>query len=109
MTFAGIWRAIIFSKIVMNRSVSLAQRTIKPRPIGGERQFFANETDNFFAQCIACARPCFRTAEMLYTKLQRRKPKVVGAGFDQSVDSLFQKTEKRKLVARTGTISDLHQ
>src|SRR6476469_8171656 len=109
MTLAGIWRAIIFSKIVMNPSVSLAQRTIKPRPIGSEGQFFANETDNFLAQCVAGACPCFRAAEMLHTKLQGRKPKVISAGFDQSVDSLFQQTEKRKLVARTGTISDIHQ
>src|SRR4026207_741121 len=106
MIFAGIWRAIIFSKIVMSRSVSLAQRTIKPRPIGSQRQFFANEADNFLAQCVAGARPRFRAAELLHTKLQRRKPKVVSAGFDQGVDSFFQETEKRKLVARTGTISD---
>ena len=107
MILAGIWRAIIFSKIVMSPSVSLAQRTIKPRPIGSERQFFANEADDFLAQCVAGARPCFRAAEMLHTKLQRRKPKVVSAGFDQGVDSLFQQTEKRKLVARAGTISNI--
>src|SRR5262249_52502969 len=109
MTLAGIWRAIIFSKIVMNRSVSLPQRTIKPRPICGECQFLANEADNFLAQCVARARPCFRTAKMLYTKLQRRKPKVVDAGFDQSIDSLFQETEKCKFVAGNRTISDIHK
>src|SRR5512132_4677221 len=99
MIFAGICRAIILSKIVMNRSVSLAQRTIKPRPIGSEGEFFANEADNFLAQRVTCARPCFRASEMLHTKLQRRKPKVVSAGFDQSVYSLFQQTEKRELVS----------
>src|SRR5882757_10850735 len=109
MILAGIWRAITFSKTVMSPSVSLAQRTIKPCPISSERQFFANETDNFLAQCVAGSRPCFRAAEMLHTKLQRRKPKVVSAGFDQGVDSLFQQTEKRELVSRTGTISDIHQ
>src|SRR4051794_9877570 len=109
MTLAGIWRAIIFSKMVMNRSVSLAQRTIKPRPIGGEGQFFANEAHNFLAQCIAGACPCFRATEMLHTKLQRRKPKVVSAGCDQGVDSLFQQTEKRELVSHAGTISDIRQ
>src|SRR5215475_13263712 len=109
MTFAGIWRAMIFSKIVMGASVSSAQRTIKPRSIGSECQFFANEADNFLAQCVAGARPCFRAAEMLHTKLQGRKPKVVGAGFDQCVDSLFQQTEKRELVASTGTTGDIHQ
>src|SRR5438034_10861869 len=109
MIFAGIWRAMIFSKIVISRSVSLAQRTIKPRAIGSERQFFANEADNFLAQCVAGACPCFRAAEMLHTKLQRRKPKIVSTGFDQGVDSLFQQTEKRELVSRTGTISDIHQ
>src|SRR6516164_2764857 len=108
MILAGIWRAIIFSKIVMNPSVSLAQRTIKPRPVGSERQFFANEADNFLSQCVAGTGPCFRAAEMLHTKLQRRKSKVVCAGFDQGVESLFQQTEERKLVARTGTISDIH-
>src|SRR5215216_4327379 len=109
MILAGIWRAMIFSKIVMSPSVSLAQRTIKPRPIGSERQFFANEAHNFLAQCVAGARPRFRAAEMLHTKLQRRKAKVVSAGFDHGFDWFFQQTEKRKLVARTGTISDIHQ
>src|SRR6478672_7651253 len=109
MILAGIWRAIIFSKIVMSPSVSLAQRTIKPRPLSSERQFFANEADNFLAQCVAGSRPCFRAAEMLHTKLQRRKAKVISTGFDQGVNSFFQQTEKRKLVARTGTISDIHQ
>src|SRR4030095_9207346 len=88
-------------------SVSSAQRTIKPRSIGSQRQFFANEADNFLAQCVAGARPCFGAAEMLYTKLQRRKPKVLSAGFDQRVDSLFQQTEKRKLIPGTGTKSDI--
>jgi hypothetical protein len=60
-----------FSKIVMSASVSSAQRTIKPRPIGCECQFFSNEADNFLAQCVAGTRPCFRAAEMLHTKLQR--------------------------------------
>src|SRR5205814_6034479 len=100
---------MIFSKIVIRPSVSLPQRTIKPRPTGSERQFFANETDDFLAQCVASARPCFRAAEMLHTKLQRRKLKVVSAGFNQGVNSLFQQTEKRKLVPRTGTVSDIHQ
>src|SRR5438094_6970243 len=109
MIFAGICRAMIFSKIVMSPSVSLAQRTIKPPPISRERQFFADEADNFLAQCVAGARPCFRAAEMLHTKLQRRKPEIVSTGFDQGVDSLFQQTEKRELVSRTGTISDIHQ
>src|SRR4030095_12696912 len=71
-------------------AVSPAQRTIKPRSIGSERQFFANEADNFLAQRVAGARPCFRSAEMLHTKMPRRKPEVVGAGFSQSVDSFFQ-------------------
>src|SRR5438094_5589623 len=101
MILAGIWRAMIFSKIVINRSVSLAQRTIKPRPIGSEGQFFADEADNFLAQRVTGARPCFRASEMLHTKLQRRKPKVVSAGFDQGIDSLFQQAEKCELVART--------
>src|SRR5260370_21403485 len=109
MILAGICHAISLSKIVMSRSVSLAQRTIKPRPIGSERQFVANEADDFLAQSVARACPCFRAAEMLHTKLQRRKSKIVSAGFDQGVDSLFQQTEKRKLVAGTGAISDIHQ
>src|SRR6516225_5418637 len=109
MILAGIWRAMIFSKIVMSPSVSLAQRTIKPRTIGDERQFFANEADNFLAQRVAGASPRFRAAEMLHTQLQGRKSKVVSARFDQGINSLFQQTEKRKLVARTSTISDIHQ
>src|SRR5215471_8896014 len=99
---------MIFSKIVMSPSVSSAQRTIKPCPISGERQLLADKTDNLLAQCVARARPCFRATEMLHTKLQRRKPKVVSTGFDQCVDSPFQQTEKRELVARTGTISNIH-
>src|SRR3954452_19333607 len=90
MILAGIWRPIIFSKIVISTSVSLAQRTIKPCPIRSERQLFADETDNFLAQCVAGTRPCFRAAQMLHTKLQRRKAKVVSASFDQRVNSLFQ-------------------
>src|SRR5262245_3386709 len=100
---------MIFSKIVMRPSVSLAQRTIKPCPISSGGQLFANKTNNFFAQCIAGASPCFRAAEMLHTKLQRRKSEVVSACFDQCVDSPFQQTEECKLIARTGTISDIHQ
>src|SRR5262249_33629705 len=109
MILAGIWRAMIFSKIVMSRSVSLAQRTIKPHPIGSEDQFFADEADNFLTQRVTSARPCFRSAEMLHTKLQGRKLKIVSAGFDQGVDSLFQQTEKRQLVACAGTMRDIHQ
>src|SRR6187551_774715 len=100
---------MIFWKIVMSPSVSLAQRTIKPCSIASQRQFFANEADNFLPQCVAGTRPCFRAAEMLHTKLQRRKAKVVGAGCDQGVDALFQQTKKCKLVASTGTISNLQQ
>src|SRR5262249_22884071 len=109
MILAGIWRAMIISKIVMSRSVSLAQRTIKPGPIGGEEQSFADEADNFLTQRVAGARPCFGAAEMLHTKLQRRKLKIVSTGFDQGVDSLFQQTEKRQLVACAGTMRDVHQ
>src|SRR5262249_14928684 len=107
MILAWIWRAMIFSKIVMSPSVSLAQRTIKPRPIGGERQSLADKTDNFLAQCVAGARPCFGAAEMLHTKLQRRKPKILCTGVNQCADSLFQQTKKRQLVTRAGTISNL--
>src|ERR1051326_808513 len=46
---------------------------------------------------------------MLYTRLQRRKPKIVSARFDQCVNSLFQKAKKRKLVARAGTTCDIQK
>lgn len=45
---------------------------------------------------------------MFYAQLQRRKAKVVGAGFNQGVDPFFQETKKRKLITSTGTISNIH-
>src|SRR5437016_4217807 len=92
--------------VARNQKQFAEQRSVR---IGSEGQFLANEADNFLTQRVTGARPCFRASEMLHTKLQRRKPKIVSASLDQSVDSLFQQTEKRKLVARTGTISDIHQ
>src|SRR5213594_3105451 len=123
MIFAGICRAIIFSKIVMasylypqprppkafasrrrgrERRIldepALAQGTIKQRytPITGE--FFAHKADNFLAQRVAGACPCFHAAKMFYARLDRAKLQIVHAGFNKRVNPLFQKIKKRELV-----------
>ena len=91
MTSAGIGGAgddFFENRHGPERFISAA--TIKPRPIGSERQFFANEGKQFLhADASAGARPGFRPAEMLHTNLKCLKPKVVSTGFDQGVDSLF--------------------
>src|SRR5215510_5957099 len=109
MIFAGICRAMIFSKMVIADRVSLAERTIKPRPVRGEGQSFADEADDFLAQRIAGARPRFDAAKPFHTRLERTELKIVGADFDQAADSLFQKIKKRELVTGASVVRDVQQ
>ncbi len=44
---------------------------------------------------------------MLYAKLQRAKHEIIGADFNEIVNSLFQKIKKCELVTRAGMVSDV--
>src|SRR5437773_5005307 len=109
MIFAGICRAMIFSKMVIADRVSLAERTIKPRLVRGETQSFAHEADDFLAQRIAGARPRFDAAKPFHTSLERTQLKIIGADFDQAVDSLFQKIKKRQFITCASVLRDVQQ
>src|SRR5436309_10604666 len=109
MIVAGICRSMIFSTMVIADRVSLAERTIKPRPVRGETQSFAHEADDFLAQRIAGARPRFDASKLFHTRLERTKLNIIGTGSDQAADSLFQKIKKREFIPCAGMVRDVQQ
>src|ERR1043166_4503025 len=109
MMFAGICRAMIFSKMVIADRVSLAERTIKPRLVRGETQSFAHEAHDFLAQRIARACPRFDAAKPFHTGLERTQLKIIGAEFDQAADSLLQEIKKCELITGAGVVCDVQQ
>src|SRR5439155_17324944 len=110
MIFAGISRAIIFSKIVMancrtEQSLQRAFQALAADP----HQPFTNEADNFFPQSIAGTGPNSRAAQMLHKRLQRAELQIVNTGLDQGIKTFFEKIEKGELVTAAGLMRDIDQ
>ena len=84
-----------------------AHRTVEPRNSSCRRYFFPHETDNFLPQGITGARPHFQPAEVFHARLQRAQLQILRAGFNQYVDSFFQKIKECEFISRARLFGDL--